>query len=67
MNENQQKVYDWLTFTASVEATGIGMQVYSIKNNAPLLIIRTWEKLTDLEQDEVIQKAILELDGEKVF
>jgi len=26
-----QEQWGWLTFTASVEATGVGMQVYSIK------------------------------------
>lgn len=67
MNDNQNKVYDWLIFTSSVESTGVGVQIRFMSSNAPISILQAWSRLTDLEQDEVIQKAIVEVDGEKAF
>lgn len=71
MNLSQCKVFDWLTFTARIEGGAIVDIYASLYNNtAPggqTDVLMANAELNDLEKDEVVYKAIVEVEGERLF
>lgn len=66
MNENQKIVYGWLVSTCRIESVGVAYAFQKL-TEPDVEALHNFYKLTPLEKDEVLYKAIIEVDGEKAF
>lgn len=67
MKATQKIVFDYLVFFAEAENRSLMDVTRDIGNKAPQKVNEAYEKLTDLEQDQVIYQAAIEYRAEELF
>lgn len=59
-------MYDWLVMTCHIESIGVAYAFQKL-TEPDAVALPNFYKLTPLEKDEVLYKAIIEVNGEKAF